>query len=221
MSNNFDCRHARLEIGGDPQVQSPELDAHLATCAACTQFRAETLALDARLRAAFELSLTEFRKPASKAPPARRFALAASVVLALLVGGGAWLFRPQAALAADVVDHVTHEPDSWQGHDPVSPELLAAVLARAGVHYDIRLPVIYASPCPFRGHIVPHLVVQTDRGPLTVMVLEHVKNEPEGRFTEGEYRGIVMRAGAGSIAVVARNDQDFDGALKDVLDGVR
>ena len=82
------------------KAQSPELSAHLATCAACTRFRTETLALDARLRAAFELSLTEFRKPARQAPPARRFALAASVVLALLIGGGAWLFRPQSALAA-------------------------------------------------------------------------------------------------------------------------
>ncbi|HEY6125439.1 MAG TPA: DUF3379 family protein [Steroidobacteraceae bacterium] len=222
MSNEFSCRHARLEIGGDPHGQSPELEAHLATCAACTRFRTETLALDARLRAAFELPLAQFRKPPAKAaPPARRFALAASVVLALLVGGGAWLFRPSSALAAEIVEHVEHEPGSWQGHDPVSPEVLAAVLARAGVRYDSRLPVTYASPCPFRGHIVPHLVVQTDRGPLTVMVLDHVKSDAEGKFSEGEYRGIVMPAGSGSIAVVARKGQEFDGALKDVLEGVR
>ena len=72
----------------------------------------------------------------------------------------------------------------------------------------------YASPCPFRGHIVPHLVVQTDRGPLTVMVLEHVKSVAEGKFTEGKYRGIVLPAGSGSIAVVARKGQEFDGALE-------
>jgi hypothetical protein len=221
MSNEFDCRHARLEIGGDPHGQAPQLSEHLATCAACTQFRSETLALDARLRAAFELPLAEFRKPAKHALPARRFALAASLVLALLVGGGAWLFRPSSALAADIVEHVEHEPGSWLGHEPVSPEVLAAVLARAGVRYDARLPVTYASPCPFRGHIVPHLVVQTGHGPLTVMVLEHVKSVAEGKFTEGKYRGIVLPAGSGSIAVVAPKGQEFDGALKDVLEGVR
>jgi hypothetical protein len=220
MSDEYDCAHARLAIGGDPHEQSPELSAHLAGCAACTRFRNETLALDARLRAAFELPLTEFRKPVTHAPPARRFAVAASVVLALLVGGGAWLFRPSSALSAELVDHVEHEPRSWQAHDPVSPEALAAVLARAGVRYDARFPVTYASPCPFRGHIVPHLVVQTDRGPLTVMVLAHVKSTAEDVFTEGEYRGIVLPAGAGSIAVVARRGQEFDGDLAAVLEGV-
>jgi hypothetical protein len=40
-------------------------------------------------------------------------------------------------------------------------------------------------------------------------------------FTEGEYRGIVLPAGSGSIAVVARNGQEFDGDLKAVLEGVR
>jgi len=89
------------------------------------------------------------------------------------------------------------------------------------VRYDARFPVTYASPCPFRGHIVPHLVVQTDRGPLTVMVLAHVKSETQGTFTEGDYRGIVLPAGVGSVAVVARKGQEFDGDLKGVLEGVR
>lgn len=110
---------------------------------------------------------------------------------------------------------------SWLKAEPVPAELLAAVLAKAGVRYDVRLPVTYASPCPFRGHIVPHLVVQTDRGPLTVMVLAHEQRGTEGEFTEGKYHGIVLAAGAGSIAVVAPEGQEFDGALKDVLEGVR
>ena len=217
MSN--DCAHARIEIGGEPHALPPEVTAHLATCTACRQFHAETLSLDGRLRAALELPLSNFRKAAPA--PARRFAMAASVALALLVGGSFWLFRPQSALADEIVEHVEHEPDSWLSREPVSPDALASVLEKAGVRYDTRFPVTYASPCPFRGHIVPHMVVQTDHGPLTVMVLEHVKSDAEGVFTEGEYRGIVLPAGSGSIAVVARKGQEFDGDLKGVLEGVR
>jgi len=95
------------------------------------------------------------------------------------------------------------------------------VLAKAGVRYDVRLPVTYASPCQFRGHIVPHLVVQTDHGPLTVMVLAHVKSDTKETFSEGKYRGIVLPAGSGSIAVVAHKGQEFDGDLEAVLEGVR
>ena len=92
------------------------------------------------------------RAETGKAAP-RRFALAASVVLALLVGGGAWLFRPQSALAGEVVEHVMHEPGSWQQQEPVPPETLAAVLAKAGVRYDARFPVTYALALPVpRAH---------------------------------------------------------------------
>ena len=110
MSN--ECAHARIAIGGEPHALPPEVTAHLATCAACRQFHAETLSLDGRLRAALELPLSNFRKAAPA--PARRFAMAASVALALLVGGSFWLFRPQTALADEVVDHVSHEGGSWE-----------------------------------------------------------------------------------------------------------
>jgi hypothetical protein len=124
-------------------------------------------------------------------------------------------------LAGELVEHVLHEPGSWQSRQPVAPELLAAVLAKAGVKYHSRWPVTYASPCPFRGRVVPHLVVQTDRGPLTVMVLAHVASAEKEKFSESGYRGVVMPAGAGSIAVVARQGQDINGALDAVLAGLR
>ena len=212
-----DCRHVRIAIGAEPHAPSAEVTAHLATCAACRQFQAETVALDGRVRAALELPLTNFRKAPSV--PTRRFALAASVALALLAGAGVWILRPQPSLASELVEHVLHEPGSWEGEEPVSPERLAAVLAKAGVRYDTRLPVTYASPCPFRGHIVSHLVVQTDRGPLTVMLLAHEKAGLTGPFKEGKYHGMILPAGSGSIAVVAPRGQEFDAALKLVMEG--
>jgi hypothetical protein len=214
---SVDCRHARLAIGGDPQRLPPEVRQHLGGCAACAKFHDETLAMERRVRAALELPLQRFRQPV----PARRFALAASVLLAVLVGGGFWLLRPQPALAREVVEHVIHEPGSWERRQPVSRERLAAVLARAGVRFDARLPVVYASPCPFRGRIVPHLVLQTDRGPITVMLLAHEKTGRQSRFDEGGYHGVLLPAGSGSVAVVAPRGREFDGYLQQVLEGVR
>ena len=222
MSPVIDCKHARLQIGGEPQVLPAEVGQHLATCAACSKFRDETMAMEGRLKSALELPLQNFRESPRKTAP-RRFALAASVVLAVLVGGGIWLLRPQPALAAEIVEHVRHEAGSWQTHEPVSPEQLAAVLAKAGVHYNTHLPVTYASPCPFRGHIVPHLVVQTYQGPVTVMVLSHIKTDvltQGATFKEGEYHGVVLPAGSGSIAIIAPKGQAYDGAAKLVMEGV-
>lgn len=217
MSN--ECAHARLAIGGDPHALPPQVTAHLPTCAACRQFHAETLALDGRLRAALELPLSKFRKTAPA--PARRFALAASVALAVLVGGSFWLFRPQSALADEVVDHVRHESSSWGAHEVLSAAELADVLRQAGVTFDTSMPVVYAMACPFHGRLVPHLVVQTANGPMTVMLLAHEKVSERQEFSEGGFQGILLPAGEGSVAVLMQNGKVPDAVATRVLSEVR
>jgi hypothetical protein len=199
-----DCRHVRLAVGADPGHLGPEVDSHLATCAECRRFRDETLALDGRLRAALELPLPEFRR---RAPPIRRYALAASVLLALVLAGGAWLFQPQSALAGEVVAHVEEEMDSWCSRHQMPPDSIAGVLDAAGVEFDAKVPIVYAAPCPFRGRRIAHLVVQTSHGPLTVMILPHVTVARREKFSEDGLNGILLPAGKGSVAVLARGGE--------------
>jgi hypothetical protein len=220
MSSAPDCRHVRLAIGGDPLNLPEEARRHIAGCAACAKFRDETLTMEGRLKAALELPLHKFRAP--QAPShTRRFALAASVLLAVFIGAGAWLLLPQPALAEQLVEHLRHESGSWTLQRRLSPEAVAAVLERAGVSYDSRLPIVYASPCPIRGHVVPHLVVQTGHGPVTVMLLAHEKVERPIEFHEGDYRGTLVPAGEGSVALVTRDGQDSREYLDLVLAGFR
>jgi hypothetical protein len=220
MSSTLDCRHVRRAIGGDPTNLSEEVQQHIAGCPACAQFRDETLAMEGRLRAALELPLHKFRAPA-KPSPVRRYALAASVLLAVLVGAGTWLLAPQPALADELVEHLRHESGSWTQQRRLTPEEVGAVLKRAGVSYDSRFPVVYASPCPIRGHVVPHLVVQTEHGPVTVMLLAHEKVKSASEFHEGEYRGTLVPAGEGSVAIITRDGRDSAGLLDPVLAGFR
>ncbi|HTU67120.1 MAG TPA: DUF3379 family protein [Steroidobacteraceae bacterium] len=198
---DLDCRHVRLAIGADPGHLAPEIEAHLAGCAACRRFRDETLSLDAKLRAALELPLPQFRRRAS---PVRRYALAASVVLALVVAAGAWVLRPADALAGEVVAHVEEEADSWNAHELMPASAISSVLNTAGVEFDSQLPVVYAAPCPFRGRRIAHLVVQTAHGPLTVMLLPHVHVTRREKFAEDGLHGLLLPAGTGSVAVLSR-----------------
>lgn len=198
------CKHARLLIGADPHALNPEVSAHLAICIECSRFRDETLALDARLRAALELPLHQFRKSAAPAP-VRRYALAASLVLALLVGSAFWLFRPAPALAEEVIQHVAHESGSWDQHTTLTAQAVADVLHTAGVQFDTSMPIVYAMACPFHGHRIPHLVVQTAEGPMTVMLLAHEKVSHRQEFAENGYHGVLLPAGNGSVAVLTRS----------------
>lgn len=218
MSGPLEHRDVRLAVGADPGHLSSEVEAHLTTCAECRRFRDETLALDGRLRAALELPLPEFRR---RAPPARRFALAASVIVALVVAGGAWLFRPPSALAGEVVEHVLHEPGSWDAPEKVARVSIEDVLKTAGVEFDSQVPVVYAASCTFRGRRTAHLVVKTDNGPMTVMLLPHIPVKQRESFTESGIEGVLLPSGAGSVAVLSRGGAVDTAAAEAMVSGVR
>src|SRR5262249_10546134 len=161
--------HARLHLGAQPHDLPPEVVAHVEGCAECRRFRDETLMLESRVQAALELPLARFRQPAR----VRRFALAASVVLAMVVAGGVWLLQPSTGLAGEIVAHVEEEADSWNSSTQLPGTKVDEILRTAGAQFDSPYPVVYGYPCPFKGHRVAHLVVQTAHGTMTVMLIPH------------------------------------------------
>jgi len=210
MSAAPDCRQARLYIGADPHHLPAEIAAHVEGCAACRRFRDETLSLDGRVFAALDLPLAQFRRAA--VVRTRRFALAASVVLALFLAGGFWLFRPATALAGEVVTHVEEEADSWNSHENLPAPQVAEIMRTAGAQFDSPYPVVYGYPCPFKGHRVAHLVVQTPRGTMTVMLIPHERVRRRTEFTRDGLSGVLLPAGRGSVALLTR-----DGEIPDAL----
>jgi hypothetical protein len=205
-----ECRPARLHNGADPQHLPAEIAVHVEGCAACRRFREETLSLDGRVQAALELPLAQFRRAA--VVRTRRFAMAASVVLALLVAGGFWLFRPATALAGEVITHVEEEADSWNARDTVPPSQVQEIMRTAGAQFDSPYPVVYGYPCPFKGRRVAHLVVQTPRGTMTVMLIPHERVRRRTEFARDGMSGVLLPAGEGSVALLTR-----DGAVSDAL----
>ena len=206
------CDEARLLIGADPGATTPELEGHLARCAACARFREEMRALDAEIRRALERP-PDMVRPRSGAPSRawRQWALAASVVLASFAVLAVWLLRPSDTLAREVVAHVQAEPESWLATQHVSAQDIAQALRGAGVALDVTSDrVMYAQSCWFRGHYVPHLVIQTARGPATVLILRHEQVRARRSFHEAGMTGLIIPAQHGSIAVLTRGAGDLD-----------
>ncbi|MEP6884105.1 MAG: DUF3379 family protein [Gammaproteobacteria bacterium] len=132
-------------------------------------------------------------------------AMAASVLVAVLVAGVLWVGAPGASIAADVVTHMAAEPGAWLKTDRPVPDVeLQKVLRNTHLRLATGSAVIsYASSCKFRGHHVPHLVIQTESGPVTVMVLVHEHESKPVQFDEQGYRGVIVPVpGHGSIAVL-------------------
>lgn len=232
---------ARLRIGADPQTVPPELAEHLASCTECAQFQREMIVLDANIRRALELappgvapapgptapvvSIAEARANAQAPAPKRRasmwsgWALAASVGLVAVLG--VWVLRPNESLAHDVVKHVQIESNSWTDNEHVTPADVKDTLAQAGVSMDMDSDkVMYAHSCLFRGHVVPHLVVSTPKGRVTVIVLRYENVTRRMSFHEDGMTGVIMPAPHGSMAVLMQGDENVDAVAQQIQQSV-
>jgi hypothetical protein len=216
--------HYRAAMLADPHDTDAELRAHREACAECREFTERLLRFESRLERALRVDIPPTavvlpfeRKPGNAARAPRRWmAIAASVLLGIAIAGGIWLSVPQQSLAADVVAHMAGEPGAWQGTEAVADSELDNVLKDSKLRLKPDAGIVsYASSCSFRGHRVPHLVVQTPSGPVTVMVLVHESVRKAMPFDDEGYRGtIVPVPGHGSIAVLMRDSKVGSGEIE-------
>ena len=232
----IDCAQYRRSMLANPHDPDPQLREHRESCHDCTLYSERLLRFESRLERALRVgpasqeasssdnvvplrgrsSRTALRAPAYRK---KMLAMAASVLMALVVGGGLWLSAPGASLAADVVTHMREEPEAWRRTDvPVKGSQLETVLRDSHLRLGAGTGIVsYANSCGFRGHQVPHLVVQTDAGPVTVMVLVHEQVSKPVQFDEQGYRGVIVPvAGHGSLAVLTRGSAADLGTIEHI-----
>lgn len=209
------------------------------------KFRERMLELDVRLRRAFaaatanrprlhpvELSDTiassrrTSRASKWQVPPlirSRTWRMSIGLAAALLMGVSLWLGQPQPTLAAEVIAHIANEPGSWSETKSVAAAMLASILEAGGVKLraPLSLTVVYARNCNFQGHSVPHFVVITESGPVTVTVFSHVQVNSPVRFQSGEYRGRLLRLNGGGLAVVSHTFLSLDRPGNEVVCALR
>lgn len=222
-----DHEHYRRALLVDPSLTDPEFIAHRNACAQCRAFTDRVLGFEEKLARALKVPLTTgayilpFTRRNIPAAHSRRWvALAASALLSLGAVSGFWLAVPRSTLAAEVVAHMAGEPNAWNTHVAVPDAKLAAVLKSANMSLNPHAPAVsYANSCGFRGHVVPHLVVQTSHGPVTVMVLVHERVSKMQDFDEHGYRGTIVPVPQhGSLAVLMRTS-DATAATIDAIAG--
>jgi hypothetical protein len=230
----MNCSDARFALAADPRNDDPLLLGHLGQCAACAAYAGDMHELDRRLRTELEVAVPDVKLPSGPYPAAaqsaasgggvtrrqttRRFVLAAGIAGVAALTGLLWAGFPRQSLASDVVAHMAHEPDAWLTTAPLPVAEVDEVMSRSRVRLAQGLPdVTYAHSCWFRGRHVPHLVVRTPSGPVTVLVLPEEPVTRSIRFDEDGYRGTLVPAPRGSIAVLARTEADVAQVARQVL----
>lgn len=221
-----DCLEFRRAAGADPQHPGDEARRHAESCPRCREHLQRLRAFDERIRAALSVPVPAAHDGRAVAPAAgldrrRWMALAASIVGGVLVGTLLWIGGSRSSLADDLVEHMSHEPQALASPGPADTAVVKEVLERGGIRLRPGLGTVsYASSCEFRGHTVPHLVVRTDRGPVTVMVLRNERPSRPVHFDEQGYSGSILPAGPGSIAVIGDAGTDLGQVTAEVLAAV-
>ena len=218
------CLEFRRRVGSEPFAADAAIEAHRRECAACARHQDELRAMDSVIRRALEVSASPRARPApapARASRARLFAVAASLAAGIAVALIVLVAAPRAAIAREVVAHLRHEPGATQSAATMPPAAVAEVLGPAGMRLGAGAGAVsFAARCVFDGRVVPHLVVQTPEGQVTVLVLAHRPVSRPVRFEEQGYSGVVLPAPRGSIAVVGRDVAGLETVAQQVFDAV-
>jgi hypothetical protein len=218
---------------------------HVSDCAACQAYRGEILELEQLIGRALALDVPKLEKPefpeviAEVSPelstsktdnivrlPKRNWAspawlaVAATVVVAAFLG--IRLLSPgieYESLADEILAHLDHEPYALRVTDvAVSDARLASVVPANVAQMDHSAGLItYARSCVINGREVPHLVIQGERGPVTILLMpEEMVSEPQ-QLQGVNLNGVILPVGSGSIAIIGESDESLDKIQQQVL----
>ncbi|MEM7283293.1 MAG: DUF3379 family protein [Pseudomonadota bacterium] len=217
---DLNCNECQEFLGADPDCTVPEVVNHLSGCDTCRQFQMECQRLDSLLMQALKVdapsaselmdidySDTVVKFPGSDRQPTSNrfipFAMAASVLLVLAASFLSWQGANEESWAKDIIAHVEHEPGAFAFTAAVPKTKVIQVAQRTGVRVQGDLgEVTYIKACPFRGRMVTHLITQTEKGPVTVLLLPGETVEKPEHIDEEGYVGTVLPFNGGSIVVV-------------------
>ena len=195
-------------------------------------------ALDLKIAKALQIDVPELRMPqlpdvneasVTSLPVRKRsrkliwFAIAATVVLATSISlRTSSLFQSYDSLAEEVLAHLDHEPGALRITDvPVTDQQLARAVPASLASFERGTALItYARPCVINGNDVPHLVIQGQYGPVTILLM------PEERVSEAtpidgvSVKGVILPVGKGSIAIIGDREEQLEPIQKNVVNSV-
>lgn len=235
----MDCESFRREAGGNPADVSGALERHAENCAACRAYRDRLLSFDQTLAKAMSIPVPALRMPQlpdiesgdnvvtlrerRKSVPtwfgiAAGFALAAYFGLLMLSPG-----EPELTLAEQVIAHMDYEQASRVVTDVAVPEqTLDSVVSKDVAQMDRGIGLItYAHSCVINGNTIPHLVVQGQNGPVTLLLLPDEKIDAAITLHGENISGVILPMNDGSIAIVGSNNDDVTEIGDRVIDSVK
>ena len=232
----MNCEEYREALTADPSWTGGA--GHVADCAECQAFTRRVQALNLDIARAMQIDVPPLVMPelpdidnskVETLAPRRRsrtpywFAIAATLVLAASISlRMSGVFETYETLEEEVLAHLDHEPAALRVTDtPVSDERLQRALPASVAVFDrSEARITYANPCVINGHRVPHLVIQGQHGPVTILLMPE-EQIAEARALDGEnVHGVILPVGDGSIAIIGSRNEPLDPIRQQVIESI-
>ena len=116
------------------------------------------------------------------------------------------------SLADEILAHLDHEPHAMRVTDEAVPDrrLTRVVPADVAVmDHDAGL-ITYAEVCIINGNKVPHLVVQGERGPVTILLMPDETIKEPVEIQGDNIGGVLLPVGDGSIAIIGDMEENLE-----------
>ena len=239
----MNCEDYKAAIAADPSESFENGAGHAAACESCAAFREEMRSLDALIGRALAISVPDLQLPALPAfdgedgkvvnLPFRRSAkisapawlgIAASFALAAIVGVQ-FIGNEQDAdqrLAEQVLAHLDHEPWALKVTDvAVSEERYSKVVGPKAGTMDRNIGLVsYAQTCTINGMQIPHLVIQGEKGPITLLLMPEEFVSAPVSLNGDSVDGVILPVGKGSIAIIGERDENIQELEQKVVDSL-
>ena len=237
----MNCEDYKEALAGDPSASFEGGDEHVGACESCAAFKAEMQALDARIAQALAIDVSHLQLPdlpeieddnVLNMPFRNRptfsmptwVAIAATVVLAAFIGVRMIDLDPGSgmSLSAEVLAHFEHEPGAFAVSTvAVSDDRLFSVVNASIGTMDRNVGLVtYAQSCIINGKTVPHLIIQGQNGPITLLLMPDEMIDAAMTLDGNGVSGIILPLGDGSIAIIGDRDEPLNEIEQRIIDSV-
>ena len=220
----MNCLESRRLLLASPRYRTPELEAHLAGCADCSRVVFQLADLDRSIEEAARVpvpdGLAERVLRTRRRPPARRFAIAALVLVASAALGLAlprvWeaytITRPVQAVgpthpAVTAISFVVEQqPALLEEGRAGDPAIMEEGLRRLGLSMKTgEVTVDYVGKCYMPEPECDHIVLNTPDGQVSVILVPDYPVEAQVLVADRRMSALVSPAGTGGYIVVAQS----------------
>jgi hypothetical protein len=229
----MDCKKYRQAIAADPSGSFASVTAHAAGCVPCRSFADGIRSLDTLIAEALAIDVPPLRMPAlppigsnalsrvaeldarrrRKATLPKWVGLAAGLAAAWFLGTR--FLAPDVAtpsLARQVIAHMDHEQESRQVtsvavSDQALEKVISSDVSTIGTGGGL---VTYARSCVINGKAVPHLVIQGEDGPVTLILMSEEIVDAAIPLSGENVHGVIVPVGSGSVAIIGEQTEQLN-----------